>query len=776
MFSHTNIIQEICHFARNKNERELKDLMSRANDEQIKIALILLAYAKEIEAVQFLTGQCSDSLEMAKYTLCGYTIGEHPQEIKEVEALFLANAKKKPSVHRIVYNNQDFFYKVIFEMALYFPVDDLINVKQSRFYWPSFDNAINQGLCERQMPQSQILEIITTSGSPKLNQILAYQFSLIDKELAEEKNYALVIDKLKTYSVKDIYHNLLVITCLTEFNGKYTKATITEELKESLQLLSYFLKEENELPSNLSRIEIVTRLLHFLLKREEWWKLPGCSEDTRSFLDDEIKKSPLHFIKMGIKQAKEGQIPFFEWELGKDKVSLILLMKKIAEINGEWNEGINILLAFLHEDNALIGETIRINIVQKLLSQILKKEIYYTLDNEGKYLDQYQYINDFLRNMIDESLATFVKVGLKAIESTFVKLKTKGELNKFDIRFPFSGLLEETECLRILIAEWIIQNKHSPEFIESLQMLYAFLTEKPSLMHQLSHEKIALELLTLIFEPNQISQEGNVCGVSIFLRELAEKSPLRFVMLGINLAKNSASNVPFEIKSLAEHNRTKSISTTIMWAIRHVTNTIFGYCESSLNEALAGVTFPKDLDFWFKKCGFKILVNSITFYNGNGEALGWMYNTLLKVVGYSNQQIQLTPSENIETLLQMSAINNTGCFVLISNEYFKDFVKKIMGIKDSKIDATLLGVSYDHYIKIIKIQQENSISEEESDEEDNTNNKVMIDMEFNTAGKVHRLYTEREYIEKIIHGILVTEYVEPFTLINTHKPIARIMQ
>lgn len=322
-----------------------------------------------------------------------------------------------------------------------------------------------------------------------------------------------------------------------------------------------------------------------------------------------------------------------------------------------------------------------------------------------------------------------------------------------------------------LIKAYTYKTDLSEEFKESLLILAEFLTEQTGLVHRLSRDEIVAELLSLILDPDLLNQaQSNVCGVAIFLHELAEKSPLRFVMLGLQLAKTGKSNIPFaNIESTDELNNLDSLALTMMCSIRHFSN-ISGYSKNSMFERLLGATLPKDFELWFERSGFEIITDNLTLHDGDNEPISTFHRFMLGGL-YSDKHVDLSCQEKYEAIQAALAEPEKACFLLISSPFAKyinsrshDKYKIYNGDTtswsdyDTNAGETILGIDYGHYVKVLAMG--------DGDDAD-------IKLSLFTWGESHEVAIPRSYFEKHCQGIMITGFNTPFTLAASNREDAR---
>lgn len=300
----------------------------------------------------------------------------------------------------------------------------------------------------------------------------------------------------------------------------------------------------------------------------------------------------------------------------------------------------------------------------------------------------------------------------------------------------------------------------SEEFKDSLSVLYSFLKENSTLALPSTRIVVVAELLTLLLFPNRLYQENfNICGAAIYVRELAEKSPLRFIILGTNLAKSGFSDIPFKIKASREIYSQPSISLAMMMAIRHSTN-LYQYSAVSSLEMMEGATLPKDLEKWFKKSGFNLVRDDLTFFDKNHDEISLMHRFFLGGLYSSNRQ-RLASDERIKLLKTYVSQKGVGVIGSISSQftnslsdnsyetglrgYFQDYEKLAEKDRDC-----FLGIEYGHFVTILSF-------------EENADNS--INMVLNSWGALYYLKNmPRQLFDLHCHGVFITEFKSPLTL------------
>lgn len=303
----------------------------------------------------------------------------------------------------------------------------------------------------------------------------------------------------------------------------------------------------------------------------------------------------------------------------------------------------------------------------------------------------------------------------------------------------------------------------SQEFNDAVNGLIAFLQEKEKLyLPQFNRSEIVEELLSVILLPVLVNQsDRNLCGVDICLRALAEKSPLRFVHLGLNLAMKGFSEIPVSAQ-IPKDSNDSSIILIMMSAIRHAFNA-FGYQPKGFFEDLRGATLPGDVHKWFVASGFHVFQDSMTLLNENYEKISSLYNVMGKM--HADSHMLLDPENEIQTLKKYTADKNFSVYGLISPA----FAKKLNSISPQQVTEipelspvpTVLGIQYGHYVKVLSFK-----------EAENQNVSLYI----NTYGTNFWIYVHRDVFKKHFFGSLVVEFKNPLTLSQLSKATNDISQ
>lgn len=302
----------------------------------------------------------------------------------------------------------------------------------------------------------------------------------------------------------------------------------------------------------------------------------------------------------------------------------------------------------------------------------------------------------------------------------------------------------------------------SEEMSDSIKVLSLFLKEHANNFN-LSNQNITSQLLTYIIFPNRLKQPANksLCGVMIYLRELVEKSPLRFTLLGINLARNGYSDVPFKgISALSEFYQLKDIAAAMAYAIKNTSN-ITGYSQDCYFEAIKGATLPKELERWFRESDFEFVSDSITYFDSNNNKISSLHRFFLGGL-YSNIRIGVTPDEKIQQIVSEIYNQKAGVFCQLSGQFaalltknknvFQINVSDIQSAEELKSE-TVLGIDYGHYVKLLSFAERSS-----SDGE-------TVDLTLYTWGRVMEIKNlPREFFQKHCHGVFITKFNSSLTL------------
>jgi hypothetical protein len=295
----------------------------------------------------------------------------------------------------------------------------------------------------------------------------------------------------------------------------------------------------------------------------------------------------------------------------------------------------------------------------------------------------------------------------------------------------------------------------SQEFSDAIASLIEFLKEDKKLYSpNLNREEIVAELLSMLLFPLLMNQHDKpLCGVDVFLRELAAKSPLRFVQLGLNLAKEGFSTIPFDSK-LPFDLDDSSIVLTMMCAIRHSYN-LTGYHPKGFFQPERGDTSFIDLYTWFRASGFEIIEDSEISarlekpINPNEQQISLLRKTLIGGEAYRDKHINIEGEQQIEHLKKHIIKTNVGISAVISPA-FANLLKTISETYNEKDIPEPEGLNEAHWVKILDF---------------NENTDKSINIQINTWGRIFNLTNlSRDTFKRHFHGALVTEFKNPLVL------------
>jgi hypothetical protein len=352
------------------------------------------------------------------------------------------------------------------------------------------------------------------------------------------------------------------------------------------------------------------------------------------------------------------------------------------------------------------------------------------------------------------------------------------------------------------------------EIKQSLKLLAHFLGEKEKLIINLSRLEVIMGLLGVVMCPLSLDQGNrNLCGVDIFFRELAEKSPLHFTLLGLNLAKQGKSAIPFDIVCSPSIHTENSIVLAMMSAVRHSSNSsltgyspcltepilakgikdlgtsyrnfrgkflankvnftdyqyqlvssstsnFFDTVANKINalgprwEAFSGATLPRDLVGWFKESGFEVLADKLRLVNKDYKDISATHQFLLGGT-YSSKRQGIRSAECRLLLAETIADKQKGVSGLFSPVFTSVLTENKKKVDEWVFEVPvndsnlLLGCQYGHYMKIISFKE----------------NCKGIDVELNSLGKVFRLkHLPPRIWDQHCFGILVTQFKKPLQL------------
>lgn len=142
----------------------------------------------------------------------------------------------------------------------------------------------------------------------------------------------------------------------------------------------------------------------------------------------------------------------------------------------------------------------------------------------------------------------------------------------------------------------------------------------------ISRSDVARSLLTRIDKPGLINQGGaSLCGPAALVYNLATRDPLKYVNFVISLFENGRGTIgKLQVKAgndLRSYTPPKNNMDPADWialaSIRDSENWFFDY--QAVQDTAAGITMPGTLKDWYKKAGYKKVVDETNVYFNKDE-------------------------------------------------------------------------------------------------------------------------------------------------------------
>ena len=136
---------------------------------------------------------------------------------------------------------------------------------------------------------------------------------------------------------------------------------------------------------------------------------------------------------------------------------------------------------------------------------------------------------------------------------------------------------------------------------------------------------VASGLSARLADPNGIAQAGSsLCGPTVFIRRIAATDPVAYVTFVIDLYLSGQANLgDLKVKAgsdLRDYDPGTLIAP-VDWipiaSIRDSENWFFDYQD--VNDATAGITMPSAIEGWFRKVGYRDIVNQTNVLFNKGE-------------------------------------------------------------------------------------------------------------------------------------------------------------
>ena len=136
---------------------------------------------------------------------------------------------------------------------------------------------------------------------------------------------------------------------------------------------------------------------------------------------------------------------------------------------------------------------------------------------------------------------------------------------------------------------------------------------------------VAAGLSARVVDPNLIDQAGSsLCGPSVFTRRIAGTDPVAYVTFVIDLYQTGQGHIgDLKVKAgddLRDYDPGSRIDPADWIAIaslRDSDNWFFDYQD--VNDEVAGITMPSALESWFRKIGYRDIVNETNVFLNKDE-------------------------------------------------------------------------------------------------------------------------------------------------------------
>jgi hypothetical protein len=142
---------------------------------------------------------------------------------------------------------------------------------------------------------------------------------------------------------------------------------------------------------------------------------------------------------------------------------------------------------------------------------------------------------------------------------------------------------------------------------------------------KISRAAVARGLSSRLANPDGIDQAGSsLCGPSVFVRRMAATDPVAYVTFVIDLYQTGQGHIG-DLKAkagddLREYDpggRIEPVDWIPIASLRDSDNWFFDYQD--VNDATAGITMPSALESWFRKVGYRDIINETNVLLNKGE-------------------------------------------------------------------------------------------------------------------------------------------------------------
>jgi hypothetical protein len=147
----------------------------------------------------------------------------------------------------------------------------------------------------------------------------------------------------------------------------------------------------------------------------------------------------------------------------------------------------------------------------------------------------------------------------------------------------------------------------------------------PAAFKKIPRAAVAAGLSARLAAPDRIDQGGSsLCGPSVFVRRIAATDPLAYVTFVIDLYQTGRGHIgDLQVKAgddLRDYDPGGKIDPAdwiAIASIRDSSNWFFDYQD--VNNEVAGITMPSSLEGWFRKIGYRDVVDDTNVYLTKGE-------------------------------------------------------------------------------------------------------------------------------------------------------------
>ena len=137
---------------------------------------------------------------------------------------------------------------------------------------------------------------------------------------------------------------------------------------------------------------------------------------------------------------------------------------------------------------------------------------------------------------------------------------------------------------------------------------------------KIARAAVARGLSARLADPNGIDQAGSsLCGPSVFVRRIAATDPVAYVTLVIDLYQTGQGHIADlklkagdDLRDYDPGGRVEPADWIPIASLRDSENWFFDYQD--VNDATAGITMPSALEGWFRKVGYRDIVNETNVF------------------------------------------------------------------------------------------------------------------------------------------------------------------